>query len=74
MDHSLREVLYGGPLQSFLFSKYPLSYAIHYLSTIWGDMVLNATFHNIKVISWRPVLLVEDTGVPGENQRPTANH
>jgi hypothetical protein len=27
-------------------------------------MVLNATFNNISVISWRSVLLVEETGVP----------
>jgi hypothetical protein len=25
-------------------------------------MVFNATFNNISVISWRPVLLVEETG------------
>jgi hypothetical protein len=30
-------------------------------------MVLNAT-NNISVISWQSVLLVEETGVPGENQ------
>jgi hypothetical protein len=30
-------------------------------------MVFNATFHNISAISWRSVLLVEETGVPGEN-------
>ena len=30
-------------------------------------MVFNATFKNISVISWRLVLLVEETGVPGEN-------
>ena len=29
-------------------------------------MVLNATFNNILVISWQPVLLMEETGVPGE--------
>jgi hypothetical protein len=29
--------------------------------------VLGATFNNISVISWRSVLLVEETGVPGEN-------
>ena len=29
-------------------------------------MVLNATFNNISVISWRSVLLVEKTGVTGE--------
>jgi hypothetical protein len=26
-------------------------------------VVFNATFNNISVISWRPVLLVEETGV-----------
>ena len=36
-------------------------------------MVFNATFNNISVISWRSVLLVEDTGVPGENHRPAAS-
>jgi len=30
-------------------------------------MVLNATFNNISVISWQQVLLVEETGGPGEN-------
>ena len=29
-------------------------------------MVFNATFNNISAISWRSVLLVEETGVPGE--------
>ena len=29
-------------------------------------MVLNATFKNISAISWRSVLLVEKTRVPGE--------
>jgi hypothetical protein len=28
-------------------------------------MVFNATFNNITFISWRAVLLVEETGVPG---------
>jgi len=37
-------------------------------------MVLNATFNNISVISWWSVLLVEETGVPGENNRPVASH
>ena len=36
-----------------------------------GFMVFNATFNNISVISWRSVLLVEETGGPGENQQPT---
>jgi hypothetical protein len=29
-------------------------------------MVFNATFNNISVTSWLSVLLVEETGVPGE--------
>ena len=37
-------------------------------------MVFNATFNIISVISWRSVLLVEETGVPGENHRPVASH
>ena len=37
-------------------------------------MVFNATFNNISVISWQSVLLVEGTGVPGENHWPTASH
>jgi hypothetical protein len=32
-------------------------------------MVLNTTFINISAISWRSVLLVEETGGPGENHR-----
>ena len=35
-------------------------------------MVLKVTFNNISVISWRSVLLVEETGVPGENHRHIA--
>ena len=37
------------------------------LVSLW---CLNATFNNISVISWRPALLVEETGVPEENHRP----
>jgi hypothetical protein len=37
-------------------------------------MVFNATYNNISVISWRSVLLVEETEVPGENHRPAASH
>ena len=33
-------------------------------------MVFNATFNIISVISWRSVLLVEETGVHGEKHRP----
>jgi len=30
----------------------------------FGFMVINVTFNNISVISWRSVLLVEETRVP----------
>ena len=36
-------------------------------------MVFIATFSIISVISWS-VLLVEETGVPGENHQPTVSH
>ena len=37
-------------------------------------MVLNVTFNNISVISWRSVLLVEETGVHRENHSPAIIH
>ena len=38
-----------------------------------GFTEFNATFNNISVISWQLVLLVEETGGPGENHRPVAS-
>jgi len=37
-------------------------------------MVFNATFNNTSVISWRSILFVEETGVPGKNHWPVASH
>jgi hypothetical protein len=37
-------------------------------------MEFNDTFNNISAISWRSVLLVGETRVPGENHRPVASH
>ena len=37
-------------------------------------MMFNATFNNISAISWRSVLLVEETRVPGENYWPFVSH
>jgi hypothetical protein len=37
-------------------------------------LVLNTTFNNISVISWRSVLLVEETGVARENNRHAASN
>ena len=44
---------------------------LHYIAKIKTMsvcvMVFNATFNNISVISWRSVLLVKESGGPGEN-------
>ena len=41
---------------------------------VYRFMMFNATFNNIWVILWQSVLVVEETGVPGENQPPVASH
>jgi hypothetical protein len=43
---------------------------------IWIEVmviVFNTTFHNISVLPWRSALLVEETGIPGENRQPATN-
>jgi len=54
---------------------FSLKMGIKFKSRGWlvGIMVFNATFNNISAISWWSVLLVEETGVPGENHRPVAS-
>ena len=37
-------------------------------------MVFNATLNNISVIPWQFILLVEETGLSGENHRPAASY
>ena len=37
-------------------------------------LVFNVTFINISAISWWPILVVEEAGVPGENHRPWASN
>ena len=41
---------------------------LSFIGLVWF-MVFNATFSNISLISWLLVLLVEETGVCGENHR-----
>jgi hypothetical protein len=53
--------------------KFLTCHCLLYFKWSWWFMVLNATFNNISVISWRSVLLVEETRVPGEN-RPVVSH
>jgi len=37
-------------------------------------LAFNATFSNISAISWQPVLVVDEAGVPVENHRPWAGN
>jgi hypothetical protein len=46
----------------------------HDLILIFDFWCFNATFNNISAISWRPVSVVEEAGVPGENHRPWASN
>jgi hypothetical protein len=46
----------------------------HLISFEFDFIVFNATFSNISAISWRPVLMLEEAGVPGENHRPWASN
>jgi hypothetical protein len=50
--------------------------APYYNSQKWFDLIYcaKATFGNISAISWRPVLVVEEAVVPGENHRPWASN
>ena len=43
---------------------------VKYLVKIEADGILMS----MDCISWRSVLLVEETGGPGENHRPVASH
>ena len=47
---------------------------LFHCSWLVGFMVFNATFNNISAISWRSVLLAEETRLSRENHRPTALH
>ena len=58
-----------------------LLHELKFILTLYFDclilvdgVVFNATFNNISVITWRSVLLVQETGVPRENHRPVANN
>jgi hypothetical protein len=57
--------------KSYLYIGTSLIYCTKWVGWV---MIFNATFNNISVLSWLSVLLVEETGEHGENQRPAANH
>jgi hypothetical protein len=37
-------------------------------------MVFNAAFNNVSIKSLPSVLLIDETGLPGEHHRPVAGH
>ena len=55
-----------------LFKQFWQYNLYQYCWLVWF-MVFNANFNNISVISWWSVLLVEETGVPGDKQRLVEN-
>jgi len=59
---------------SKLFFNYTCRNYIHFYRLVVWFMVFHATFNNIAVISLWSVLLVEETGIPGENHQPAASH
>jgi len=63
--HMCKMKIKGEIILSFKFlEKQVKQYMLNIM--VWF-MVLNATFNTILVISWWSVLLVEETGLPGEN-------
>ncbi len=61
------------PLQNILFGEGALGLS-DFLVVVVCLIMFNATFNNISAISWRSVLLVVETGGPGENHRSVASH
>jgi hypothetical protein len=58
----------------YIICIWTLPIANIYIKSWVRVMVFKDTFNNISAISWRSVLLVEETGVPAENHRPVASH
>ena len=53
-------------------SRWPFHHFFIVFIYYWGGY--RVTFNNISVTSWWSVLLVKETGVPGENHGPIASH
>jgi hypothetical protein len=64
---------YGSWIYNYLLTKFKIESDDCWVRGL-GVMVFNATFKNISVISWRSVLLVEETRRPRENHRLGASH
>jgi hypothetical protein len=66
--------MFGGSwIQSMIFDGHEGVDLIRHRRFIWF-IVINATFSNISAISWRPVLVVEEAGIPEENHRSCSSN
>ena len=76
-EHTIKlYVTWGRTVQLCVLSSWKLSplNAVHVQLLGVMVMVFDATFNNISAILWPSVLLVEENGVPGENDRPVTSH
>ena len=55
------------------FWQLPRYNVVYLVDDLICFIVLNVTFSNISVISWRPVLMVEEARILGKNHRPWAS-
>ena len=62
------------PCNSLEINKLQKIYIENMIVWFFDFWCFNATFNNISAISWRPVLVVEEAGVPGENHRSWASN
>jgi hypothetical protein len=67
--------IHASQIPLFFINLFKKNYRFITWDLIWLDFwCFNATFSNISAISCRPVLVVEEAGVPGENHRPRASN
>jgi hypothetical protein len=65
---------YSWTIGSFSDKQQSLSHSLSSKIVLISRSVLNANFNNFSIISWRSVLLVVETGRPGENHRSVSSH
>ena len=68
--YTIRVGSYGNGIRELILNGFEVAVFLLFVCL----MVVNATFNNILVKSWRSGLLVEETGGPGDNHRPVASH
>jgi hypothetical protein len=72
LSHYLSTSVYG--IRYPYIQSMPSDSIVWYLNGYMEGMLFNTTFNNISIILWRSVILVEETGVPGENRRHATSH